>query len=426
MNRSVWIINHFATGPGRHEFFARELAKRGWEVKVFAASFLHNLYRDLIRYPRRRNHLPEDRGAFTRVWVRTPSYQRNDWKRILNHLSFTWRVFSAGRNMEPPGLIIGSSAHLLAAVAAFCLARRFRVPFIFEVRDFWPQSLVDMGVLSGQSPVTGALKRLELFLYSRAAKIISVVPLGEEYIAALGQPREKVVYIPNGTDPAWFDRCAGSVSPAPGMRRFFSDCRERGKLVFIYAGAHGPANGLETVVETAGLLQDRGRTEILFLMVGDGPAKTPLVRQAQKNRLSNLFFWPTVAREQIPALLSNSDVCLFHARELPVLRFGLSAGKFFDYLASGKPILYAASTTSGTLAGVPCGKSVPPGDPVALAAAALELAEMTPAQREQMGRAGRRHLEEHHSAPVLVDKLEAALGQVQGDKKTPGRNNKGA
>jgi len=150
----IWVINHHAVGPGRHSNICRLLALKGHDVVLIASSFKHNQFKELVDYDNNSFFKTETEDGYKRVWIKTPPYQSNGVKRIINQLAFTWHTLSVGRGMDPHDIVIGSSVHLFAAWAGYVLARRFRTPFIFEVRDLWPQTLVDIGALKDKSVVT--------------------------------------------------------------------------------------------------------------------------------------------------------------------------------------------------------------------------------------------------------------------------------
>ena len=407
--RSLWIINQHAGGPGRHENMARELCARGWRVRVFAASFIHNVFMEQKEYPPGCFFLVEEEREVHRVWIKTPVYRGNGLARLLNHLAFARRVSKAGSWLEPPCAVIGSSPHLLAALAAFSLAKRHRVPFIFEVRDIWPQSLVDIGALGRFSPLAMGMGALEKFLYRQAYGIISVLPEGREYMASLGLDGKRVVHIPNGVDLAWYDRRLRERSLPRDLQNLLQ--RLQGRVVFIYAGAHGYANGLETVVRAAGLLQQKEVQSAHVLMVGDGPSKAGLVKTAREQGLSNITFLDAQDKELVPALLHHVDVCLFHLRKSGAYKYGLSSNKLFEYMAAARPMIAAVD-----MAPVPpfsrFGLQVPSDDPEALAGAMAHMAGMLPNERLKMGRLAREYVQRFHHVPVLADGLEEVLLDV--------------
>lgn len=404
--RSLWIINHHATGPGRHEYIARELGSRGWRVKLFASSFVHNIFREQKVYQSGQNHLAEILRGVDRVWIKTPPYRGNGSSRFFNHLVFSCRAALAGLGLAPPGIVIGSSAHPMAALAALCLAKKHQVPFIFEVRDIWPQTLVDIGAMHRYSPAALGMGILEKFLYRKACVIISALPGGKEHVARLGIDRHKVIYIPNGTDLAWYDRCAEENVLTPELTEFFQGMKER--LVFIYAGAHGYANGLETLVEAAEILHRAGAHRIQILLVGDGPGKEGLVRAARERALPNVTFLGPQDKNLVPVILKRSDACLFHLRNSRAYRYGISSNKLFEYMASARPLITAVDAPRcPQLARFAL--QVPSDDPESLAGAMLHLAAMPAGERVSLGLRARSYVERFHDVPVLIDRLEEAL-----------------
>ncbi|RJQ29719.1 MAG: glycosyltransferase WbuB [Peptococcaceae bacterium] len=408
-NRSLWILNHHATGPGRHEGFARELAARGWRVKIFAASFMHNLFRELKIYPPGVNCLLEENGI-ERVWIKAPPYFSNGVRRLFNQLVFARRSWLAGRGMDRPGIILGSSVHLFAGLAGLFLARRHKVPFVFEVRDFWPQVLVDMGVLRRGGSAERLMGWLESFLYSKAGRIIYVPPGGADYLAGRGVEREKTVYIPNGVDLAWFDRCLADDCLDPELARFFGECQD--KMLFVYTGAHGRANGLDVLVKAAAVVQQAGEQRIHFLLVGEGPEKPALEKLAGEYGLCNLTFRPGVPKDMVPLIIKRAAGCILSLEAGGAFRYGISFNKLFDYLAGSRPVVAAAPAGLALLEQAGSVIRVAPGDPPALAGAVVELARTAPGERLGIGLAGRRYVERHHSMPVLAGKLEKVLEEL--------------
>lgn len=224
--KKVYIINHHAAGPGRHSNISRLLAQRGYGVTLFTSSFKHYDYKELIEYQNESSSI-EWVDGYQKVWIKTPPYYSNGLKRVINQLVFTLRAVLTGRKLDRPDLIIGSSVHLFAAWAGYYLAKRHQVPFVFEVRDLWPQTLVDIGALKDKSLITYLLRRLEKHLYVKANKIISVLPQGSDYMAKLGIAKDKVLYVPNGIDIAWFDRSVNQNKLNPELEHFFNEHQDR-------------------------------------------------------------------------------------------------------------------------------------------------------------------------------------------------------
>jgi len=407
---NIWIFNHYALPPDlpggtRHYDFGRELVKRGHRVVIFATSFHHYLHQETRLQPGERWKI-ENVDGVKFVWLRTPPYQRNDWRRVRNMVTFALRAWWLGRRLpelipeiEKPDVVIGSSVHLLTPLAAYWVARHYRVPFLMEVRDLWPQTIIDMGELSQHHPITKALQALERFLYRRAARIITLLARADKYITACGVPREKIVWIPNGVDLSRFEGLEPYVASENGFRVF-------------YLGAHGKANALDTVIQAARILQDRGYRDIRFILVGDGPEKPRLMALAEEIRLHNVEFRGPVPKSAVPKTLFAADATLFVLHDLSLYNYGISLNKLFDYLAASKPLILVGRPANNPVEEAHCGLAVPPQDPEALAEAVIQLYRMSPEERAEMGKRGREYVEKYHDIRKLAAQLESVLQSV--------------
>jgi glycosyltransferase involved in cell wall biosynthesis len=405
---NIWIFNHYAHPPDlpggtRHYDLGQELVKRGHQVAIFASSFHHYLHRETRLQPKERWKI-EDVNGVKFVWLRTPPYQRNDWRRVRNMVVFALRAWRLGRKLptlvpndiEKPDVVIGSSPHLLTPLAAYWVAKYHWARFVMEVRDLWPQTIIDMGELSDRHPITRALQTLERFLYRRAERIITLLPLAHEYITACGIPREKIVWIPNGVDCSLFDQAAVPEASQEGFQ-------------VMYLGAHGQANALDVLIRSAKIVQDRGYHEIHFILVGDGPEKPRLVALATELGLRNVEFREPVPKAEAPKVLRAADGTVFILHDLPLYNYGISLNKLFEYLAASKPLILAGRPANNLVEEVRCGLTVPPRDPQALADAVIKLSQMPKEEREAMGRRGREYVEKYHAIPVLAEKLIRCL-----------------
>jgi glycosyltransferase involved in cell wall biosynthesis len=404
---NLWIFNHYAHPPDlpggtRHYDLGQELVKRGHQVTIFASSFHHYLHRE-VRLQPKEGWKVEDVNGVKFVWLRTPPYQRNDWCRVRNMVAFAIRAWLLGRKLpklvpglSEPDVVIGSSPHLLTPLAAYWVAKRYRAKFIMEVRDLWPQTIIDMGELSDHHPITRALQTLERFLYRRAERIITLLPLAYEYMAACGIPREKIVWIPNGVDLARFQ---GDSSPA----------RRDKKFKVMYLGAHGQANALDVLLQAAKIVQDQGHEDIRVILVGDGPEKPKLMALAKELTLCNVEFREPVPKRKITGILQEADVFLFNLENVEVFKYGISSNKLFDFMAAGRPVISSVKALANPVELAGCGLTVPPRDPQALADAVLKLSQMPKEEREAMGRRGREYVEKYHAISVLAEKLIRCL-----------------
>jgi len=405
--RTLWILNHYAQPPDlpggtRHFDLSRYLIKKyGWRIIIFTSAFHHWLRRYVKVSPSEEWKIEEIEGV-NFLWIRTrPSYQCNNWRRLFNMIDFMVRAWRLGQKLprlfpkfKRPDVVIGSSVHLFAPLAAYLIAKRFDAKFIMEVRDLWPQTLIDMDKLGSDNPLAKILRLMEKFLYKRAERIITLLPYASQYISALGIPAEKIVWIPNGVEV-----------PANDL----PEVNHTGSFIVMYVGAHGEANALETVLQAAKHLEDRRFQEIKFVLIGDGPEKPSLLKMAKEMRLANVEFRPSVKKEKVHATLRKADVLLFNLGKVEVFKYGISSNKLFDYMAAGRPIIFAVNAPNNPVQEAQCGLTVPPLDPQKLANSVIKLYNMPKEERHLMGTRAREYVEEKHSITKLAERLHDCL-----------------
>lgn len=408
----LWV-NQFAVAPTsaggtRHFEIGRELVRRGWNVTI-AASDLNLHSRTYQERTGNGDHTPLittiDGVRF--VWLWAAPYHRNDWRRVWNWLSFSRSLSHAGRGRGPlanplPDVVVGSSPQLFSARTASHLARRYGVPFVLEVRDLWPESLLAVG--RRRDVAYYVLDRVARGLYRRADHLIVLAQGTADYLSRTRKVgSDRITYVPNGVDLEAF----------PPVER-----SERATVTFVYTGAHGPANDLDVVLGAAAQLQDY--PEIRFLFVGSGPSKGRLVQDAETLDLKTVEFRGVVPKAEMPALLASVDVGVMVLRPSELFKYGVSPNKLFDYMASGLPVVNnVPGDVAHMVKSAGAGVQAAPGSPTALAEAILFLARMSPDERRAMGRSARAWVEIEHSRPMLADRLEGALGRVlREDRKT--------
>ena len=279
------------------------------------------------------------------------------------------------------------------------MARRQRTPFVFEVRDLWPESLVAAGAQDGLA--YRYLEHVANGLYRAADRVLVLTRGVGRYLVERGVPESKIVCVPNGVD-------VDAVRPRGdnGQKRGAAE-----QFTLIYAGAHGPANGLETVLEAAHLLRDE--RAVRFALVGDGPAKAALRAQAAQRSLDNVTFYDPVSKPELVTLLDGADAGLMVLREAPLFSFGVSPNKLFDYLAAALPVVCnvpgeVAQMLEESAAGVQAADASGP----ALAASIRKVLALPPQERRRMGAAGRDWVAREHSRSVLGSRLDAFLREL--------------
>lgn len=396
----LWV-NHFAVAPSdgggtRHYDLAHALRSHGWRVTIAASDFhLHSRGYTRRSTPRSHTAIEEHVGDVDFLWLWAAPYSGNDWRRARNWISFSRSLARWSPNGSRPDIIIGSSPHLFAALAALRMARRLRVPFVLEVRDLWPESIVAAGGRRGAA--YHALGSLAKYLYARADRIIVLARGTGDHLVGLGVDHRRIVYVPNGADPV---PNAPRQSPSPDSAPF----------TLVYAGAHGPANGLDTVLDAAALLRDH---PVKLLLVGDGPSKTALQERAARDQLPNVEFRDPVPKTAMPALLASANAGLMVLRDAPLFAFGVSPNKLFDYLAAGLPVVCnVPGDVAAMLRDASAGEQAADASPRALADAILRLAQRAPAALRTMGEAGRAWVGREHGRAVLAQRLDSALREL--------------
>jgi len=399
---NLWIFCHYAMTPDLpytgHYDLARGLVRKGHTATIFASSFNHYKFKELRLQPGEKWRSEELNGVRF-IWIKTPPYSRNNWRRILNMLTYGWRAFWVARGRkERPDVVIGVTVHPIAALSAYCVSFVKRTRFVFEVRDLWPLTLVQFGMLSERSPLVWMMKVLEKFLFQKAEKVIMVWPRMDEYAATLGISREKFVWIPQGVDLTRYE----TIKPYEGKA---SD-----PFTLMYLGGHVNANAIDVILRAAHVLQSEGCNHVRFVLVGDGVEKQNLVKLAQELGLRNAEFRDVVPKSELSKVMSEADAFVLSMKDLPQLyRYGISWNKLCDYLVSGRPVLFAGNPGYNPVSEARAGVVVPPQNPQALAEGIKGLIAMTPEERVRMGDNGRKYVMEFHDITVLADRLEKIL-----------------
>jgi glycosyltransferase involved in cell wall biosynthesis len=260
-----------------------------------------------------------------------------------------------------------------------------------------------MGVLKRRSPITWLLRRIERSVFAGADIVVVLLPNATDYFGGRGMAVGKIRYIPNGV-VLDTDIC----KPDSSIAKLIADARAGGEAVAVYAGAHGRANGLVTVVDAAAKLLSAG-APVRVLLIGNGPEKAKLIEHAAAHDVRNVVFLPPVPKREVRAVLEMCDLAIFHLLDLPVFRYGISSNKLFDYLAAALPVVFACDSRYDPVEIAGCGISVSPQDADAMATALQALAALTPVERRALGARGRDFIESKHSISVLASAFEDAL-----------------
>ena len=354
---------------------------------------------------------PEYRGQFVkreriagidllRTWVYCAA-NKGFFRRVLNFFSFFFSSLILGAVMtRRPDVVIGTSPQFFCAVAAYLLSRIKRVPFIFEVRDIWPQSAIEMGVLKNRWLIR-ALEAIEMHLYRRAVLIVPVAESTREYLLNKGIPPEKIKIITNGIDANYL--ASSSVQPEEVRQQLgLAD-----KFVVSYIGTHGMAHALDVVLNVA--KQFSADSNVHFLFIGEGAEKANLKRLAEQLSLSNLTFLDQQPRERLLGFYRASDVSLVPLRRLAIFRKVLPS-KLFELMGVGCPIICSVEGEAARLvANSEAGLCIKPENADELFAAINKL-RFDSELRKQMRANGQQYVKIHYLRSALAEKYLAVIG----------------
>lgn len=279
-------------------------------------------------------------------------------RRVLDYLSFMVSASIAALFVRKVDVVIGTSPQFFTACAAWFVGAVKRRPYVFELRDLWPESIKAVGAMK-DSRLLRALERLELFLYRHAARIVSVTHSFRDNLRGRGIDADRVVVVTNGVDIARF-------SPRPKDEALVRELGLEGKFVAGYVGTHGMAHGLETLLEAAQAL--RGDSDVRILLLGDGARKEALVAQARTLGLDNVIFVGSVPKDEVARYWSLLDVSIIHLRRTPLFETVIPS-KLFECMGMGIPVLHGvAGESAGIVEREGVGWVFQPGNAAALAA----------------------------------------------------------
>lgn len=369
--KNIWILNHYAKpSGGRHYKFAENLIKRGYNVKIFCASTVHNSNQNMITDSRK--YLYELHNDVPFIIIRARNYKGNGAERIKNMIDYAAGLMSVSKKFdtEKPDVIYASSVHPLTWLAGYKLSKRYGAKFIVETRDLWPETFVAMGKMSKNSIPAKILYKIEKFIYQKADKLIFTFPGGKDYVESIGLDSSEVRYINNGVDLEEFNQ---------NKTRYVledPDLDDDSTFKILYTGSMGIANALNNIVYAAKVLNDKGYKDIKFLLFGDGYKRKELEDYVKVNDIPNVKFKGKVDKKYIPGILSKSDLNIFTGKHIYLYKYGLSLNKMFDYFASGRPTVSNVECGYDMLEKYKCGITVKGGSAEALAEGILKFYNM--------------------------------------------------
>ncbi len=415
----LYISQYFSPEMGAPAARAAELsrhwARMGHDVTVLTGFPNHPTgsvpaeWRSRLRHLRYSEEVEDVRVERTWLW---PLPNRKAHERIRNYVSFCISAALAGLGLAKPDVIIATSPQLLCALAGWWIARWKRTPFVFEVRDLWPESLAAVGAGGEGTLMHRALGAIAGFLYKRADRIVVVTPAFKEHLIRQWRvPNEKISVVENGVETDLFrpdTAAAGEVRSRFSLGHRFLIC---------YIGTMGMAHGLETLVAAAEELQTT-LPDAMFLLIGEGAEKESIIKFAGARRLTNIRFLDQQPRERIPGFISAADLCLVMLKRADLFKTVIPT-KLLEYMACARPVIAAVDGQSRQIVEqARAGVFTPPEDSGALAKTIQELAQDA-ARRNQMGANGRQYIVEKLSRDQTAWNYISVLEELLGSEDLP-------
>ncbi len=397
---NIWIVNHYAIMPDqaggtRHYELAARFAEHGHHVTVVAAGLNYLTLREKGVYERKPWQVVAC-GAVDWVWIKTTPYQKNNMRRLVNMVVFSRNFIRFSNSVvSRPDLVIGSTVHPFAARAAAHVSRKTGAMFWFEIRDLWPQTMIDNGLWDSRNWRSRLFRWIERNTLKHARGVIALSPMTASYLEQhyRWNPR-KVLLLPNGT----------CTSPDPVIEPI----DENRKIILMYTGGMDTVHHLDHLIDALAL---PGMPENLEVqLIGEGKEKENLMIRSRQLGLKNVVWKNAVPKNEIPALLQQAD--LFYLSTSKVL-YG-SENKLAEYLEAGKPVLtYTAASHNDPVETIECGLSAAFGDVVDLAEKITRLASLSETERQRMGMRGRQYARENLGWDILAVRCLKGIGALE-------------
>ena len=400
MAKTIWIINDYAGSPYhgmefRNYYFAKEWVKRGYEVYIITASYMH-LFKNLPKI--NGNYTFEKIDGINYVWVKVPSYgESTNKKRILKWFVFTAKLFFLPfYKMKKPDVVIASPMAPFLTIPAYKIAKKYNAKFIYEVKDIWPLSIIELGNISPNNPLIKMMSWCEKFAVKKADYIVSSLQNYGEHLKQNLNINRDFIWINNGVD----------IEEMKKIEPLSNEIKNKiptDKFIIGYTGTVGIANALDSFLEAATILKDK--EDILFIIVGDGKEKNNLMKKY--GNLKNVIFIESIKKQQVQSMLNLFDLCYIGLKKENLFKYGVSPNKLFDYMYSEKPILYAINSGKNNIVDLAkCGVSVEAENPQAIAEGIIKLYNMDEKTRKKLGENGKKYVLENFTYEKLSKKYE--------------------
>lgn len=382
--KTIWVFFQDGGTPNqgwgeRHFFMAKEWVKQGYEVTIFAAN-RSGKYHNQVEFSGK--YKIDNYEGVQYCWIKVPGYKKAESiVRVFSWFIYMWRMFFIPKSIKKPDVIIASSIPLFPVINALYWKAKTKCKFVFEIRDIWPLSLLEIGNYSKMNPFVFLLRRIEKIGYRKADHVVSVLEKADLHIEHSIKRPVYFTWISNGIPNEILSR-------KDPLNEEIAKLFPTNKFTIGYTGSIGLSNNMSPLIDAARILQNEDNYH--FVIVGDGPEKNNLISKAAG--LENITFLNKVNKYQVQSVLDHFDLNFLSWREIPIYKFGISPNKLFDYMLSAKPILMAGNINESTLLDTPSLNTVPANDPAAIAEAIKEISTIDKQKWEDLGNKSREFL----------------------------------
>ncbi len=397
----VWIISKYATPTKypRHFGIGKDLVAKGLNVTLIASVSNSVAPGDVPKF--KGWSKVENHNGLKVIWMNGPSITNAGIIRIFSWFWFEFKVLMTMLFKSKPDAIISSSLSLLSVWSGYFLSRRFKSRFIFEVRDIWPLSLIELGGYSESNILIRFLRYTELLGYRKADAIIGTMPNLKGHVQNVcPEAAEKVVCVPQGVYLEIFEEQSQKLSA-----EYLDKYIPKNKFIIAYTGTLNPNNPIDTLFEVAKRFET-DYPQIHFLILGEGKNKDKYMSETAA--LSNVSFPPTISKNQMAHFLSFVDVG-YDAFSSTLAEFGLSRNKWIDYMYNSCIIICSYDGFQSMINESQSGLFVPYQNEEALYKGISQIYNMTESERANMGARARAFIAENRTFEKLGDKYLALI-----------------
>lgn len=400
----IWYCHHYAGSPSqgmsyRPYYLTKYFRESGLDAYVVSASY-HHLQQSSQSQSKAVVLCEHDGVPF--ISLKTVKYKENGLGRLINMWHYALQLYLHHKQIMAitgtPNVIIVSSAHPFHYPILERIARKCKAKLIFEVRDLWPLSLIELLNMSESNPFILWLARIERRAYANADVVVSLLENSLSYMQSKGLQPCKYHHIPNGTD---LDTTDISRELPQDITKQINILKRDGTFLLGYAGTIGKPNAMSYLITAMMQIADT-HPHIHCLIVGEGPLKTTLLAEVLRLNLKNVTFFSAIPKYTIPLFLSHMDALYLGWNDLELYQYGVSPNKLFDYMMAERPIIESGGLHPSLIKKFNCGLTCNAANSLSIANAIINANSLSPTTRREMGERGRQAVIAHYDYKILA------------------------